>query len=141
MRLFAGYFDRSTDGTLLPAFTRNEAVLLTPHNVASLVLNAWLTRDWDTLYALTARGAEGDGRPVAQSAFDAFAAAQTLTGFTLSAGNVSPDGQRAVVCADGTLRGEGEDLLFSGYPVHLVREDGLWKIPYARLTELMNYKD
>lgn len=138
MRLHAGFFDRTEDETLLPAFTRNEAALLTPHNTGSVLLTAWMTQDWATLYDLVAREQENDPRPDELAAFDAFHAARTVTSFSLSPGNVASDGAKAVLSAQMTLRSQGEDQLLSGYPLHLVRENGLWKIPYSRLTALMN---
>lgn len=138
MRLHAGFFDRTADDTLLPAFTRNEDSLLTPHNTAAVLLTAWMTQDWATLYDLVAREQGGEPRPDEQAAFDAFDAARDVTSFTLSPGNVTPDGTRAVLSAQMTLRSQGEDQVLSGYPLHLIREDGLWKISYSRLMALMN---
>ena len=135
MRLQAGFLDRSADSALLPPVTRDESRILTPHNTASAILSAWMAQDWTALYDWTARAA---GRPGEQSAVDTFAAARTLTGFSLSPGGVSPNGQSAVVGADLSFQGEGQDTAFTGYPVRLVREDGVWRIPYAQLIRMMN---
>ena len=138
MRLPAGFFTRTADETLLPPLTRNEDTLLTPYNAASILLSAWMAQDWPLLYGLAARDAAGDARPGENDAFAAFDAARTLTGFRLSNGNVSLDGKTAVLCAEISLRGAGADLHLSGYPLRLIREDGLWKIAYSRLMAMMN---
>lgn len=138
LRLHAGFFDRSADPTLLSAFTRNEDVLLTPHNTASALLSAWMTQDWPRLYGFLARSDGQSARPDEKTALAAFAAARTLTGFTLSPGNVSSDGRRAVLSARMSLRNEGDDLSVDGYPLTLVREGSLWKISYPSLLALMN---
>lgn len=79
-----------------------------------------------------------DPRPAGQTAFTAFAAVRVLTGFQVSPGNVTVDGQVAVVNGEMTLRANGEDSFISGYPIRLERENGLWKISYERLLALMN---
>ena len=136
MRLQAGFLTRSQDDSLLPAMRRSEDRLLTPHNTADLIMRAWMAQDWETLYDLTAR--EGTpARPGEQTAFDAFAAGQALTGFDLSCGSVSYDGQTAVITAQLTLRGTGRDQTVAGYPLLLTRESGLWKVNYARLIQMM----
>lgn len=137
MRLQAGFLDRSQDRTLLPPMTRKEQVLLTPHNTVSALMAAWMAQDWSGLYEWTAKDISSD-RPGEQSAIDAFASARTLTSYSLSAGSVSPDGQSAIVGADLSFQGEGQDTLVTGYPVRLIREEGLWKISFAALLHMMN---
>ena len=138
MRLHAGFFTRSQDDTLLPPLVRNEDTLFTPHNAADALLSAWMTQDYAMMYTLVSRENTNDPRPGEQEAISAFAAGKILTGYTLSPGQVSSDGQSAVLCADMALRGEGEDLTVSGYPLHLHREEGLWKISYSSLLSLIN---
>ncbi|MBR1584188.1 MAG: GerMN domain-containing protein [Clostridia bacterium] len=133
MRLQAGYFDRGVDETLLPPLTRNEGSILTPHNTAAALLKAWMSQDWPSLYGWVAR----DSRPGEQTAIAAFAAAGILTGFEATAGTVAMDGQSAVLCADLTLRAAGDDVTRTGYPIHLVREDGLWRIRYDQLLAMI----
>ena len=72
-----------------------------------------------------------------KTAYAAFDQAAVLTGFTVSPGAVSQAGDYAVLCADITLRAQGEDAARTGYPLRLEREGGLWKISYARLLALM----
>ena len=140
MRLQAGFLTRTQDDAILPVLRRNEERLLTPHNTAVLVMQAWMAQDWEALYDLTAR--EGtQARPGEQTAFDVFAAGSVLTDFSLSCGSVSYNGQSAVITADLTLRGAGRDRTVSGYPLLLVREGGLWKADYGRLTALMGAQE
>lgn len=133
MRLQAGFFDRSFDETLLEPFTRNENVLMTPHNAASALLKAWMEQDWPTLYGWIAR----DTRPGEQAALDSFSSARILTGFDVTPGTVSLDGKRAVLCADLTMRSQGEDWSVRQFPLHFIREEGLWKMTYDRLDRLI----
>lgn len=135
LRLTAGFLDQSGDETLLPPLTRQEERLLTPHNTAALILNAWQRQDWATLYDLTARDA---ARPREQAAYDAFADGGTLVDYTVSPGNVALDGQSAVVSVELTLLKEAGNREIGGYPLRMCREDGLWKIGYEELTGLMN---
>ena len=131
MRLQAGFLNRSQDSALLPPLTRREDCLLTPYQTASLLLSAWIRQDWSALYDLSA------GRPAEQTAMDAFAGSNVLTGFNLSPGSVSYDGQTAVHTVDLLLRGEGQDISITGYPLILSREMGLWKMDYEHLTAMM----
>ncbi|MCR4886765.1 MAG: GerMN domain-containing protein [Clostridiales bacterium] len=135
LRLTAGFLDQSGDEALLPPLTRREDRLLTPHNTAVLILDAWQRQEWAALYDLTARDA---ARPREQAACDAFADGGTLVSFSVSPGSVSPDGQSAVVSVDLTLLGEAGDREIGGYPLRMRREDGLWKIGYDELEKLMN---
>ena len=134
MRLTAGFLNRSADAALLPMLTRNEDTLLTPHNTAQRILQSWREQDWNTLSAYTAN-ASGE-----QSALDAFAAAEKLVDYTLSCGSVSFDGQTALVTADLTLQGQGQDTAVPGYPLRLIREDGIWKMDYETLLDMMGKK-
>ena len=138
LRLQAGFFDRTRNDTLLPPLTRNEESIFTPHNAASAILNAWMIQDWPSLYALTAKADILDPRPDEQSAYQAFSSARALTGFLLSPGNVAASGRRAVLSANLAMRADGRDLSLDSYPMHLCREEGLWKIPYSRLITMMN---
>ena len=133
MRLQAGFYDRSLDESLLPPLTRNEDALLTPHNTLTAVLKAWMSQDWLSLYNWVAR----DARPGEEAAFDAFTSGRTLTGFEVSAGNVSMDGQCAVLTVQLSLRSQGEDVVITGYPVILTRDSGLWRIRYDQLNAMM----
>ncbi|MBR3106312.1 MAG: GerMN domain-containing protein [Clostridia bacterium] len=135
MRLQAGFLNRSGDPALLPPAVRDESVLLTPHNTAECVLNAWLRQDWDTLSLFCAHA------PGEQSLFEAFEAAGVLVGYDLSSGSVAYDGQRAVLTADLTLRGQAKDAEITGYPLHLIREEGLWKMDYQALLSMMQAKE
>lgn len=133
MRLQAGFFTRGAEGDILPPMTRSEDALLTPHNTAVAILQSWMRQDWPTLYSWVSP----DTRPGEQTAINAFATARALTGFEVSAGAVSPDGQRAALCLNLALRSNGADEESTGYPLLLVREGGLWRVNYDQLTELM----
>lgn len=139
VRLQAGFLNRTNDDALLPPVTRDESCLLTPCNTAALILQAWKAQDWPSLYDLTAR--EGETAEAArageQIAFDAFSAARMLTDFSLSPGTVSFDGQRAVL----TVSLETVDQTVRGYPLILLREEGIWKMDYTRLIKMMNGND
>ena len=134
MRLQAGFLSRTQDESLLPPLTRDESRLLTPHNTARMLLEAWVNRDWAALYDFS-----DAGRPSEQSAMDAFASAGVLTGFSLSPGAVAPDGQSAVITADLILLFDGRETAAAGYPVRLNRENGLWKADWTGLMAMMNF--
>ena len=133
MRLPGGYYTGTQDDTIAPPITRREDVILTPHNTADRLLKAWMDGDFGTLFSLLS----STDKPAEQTAFSDFSASKVLIGYRLSPGSVSPDGQSAVLTCDLTLRGLGGDASVSGYPLHLKRENGLWKISYDRLLAAM----
>ena len=57
--------------------------------------------------------------------------------FSVQPGSVSEDGQTAVMTAELTCLSQGDVLNIHAYPMHLLRENGLWKISYAVLTRMM----
>lgn len=139
MRLQKGFLNRTNDDSLLPPVTRDESCLLTPYNTASLIMQAWQAKDWPTLYDLIAKGENAaNARAGEQNAFDAFAAARTLTDFALSPGSVSFDGQKAVLTASLEVQDQGAEETVQGYPLLLLREEGIWKMDYTRLMNMMN---
>ena len=139
MRLQAGFYDRGLDETILPPLCRSEEALLTPHNTADAILRSWLRQDWPSLYQWTAR----DNRPGEQTAISAFSYARILTAYEVSSGAVSPDGQHAVLCVNLTLRSSGQDTVRTGFPLHLIRDGGVWRIRFDHLTDMIleNYEE
>lgn len=134
MRLPKGYFDGTENDELVSFLTRNEDTLLTPHNAAKVLLNAWLTQDWDNLYAITMK----ENRPGAQEAIQAYSTGRVLTGFILSPGNVSSDGKTAILTAELTFIGQSTDAEPIRYPIRLSRDGGIWRMKYDHLIALMN---
>jgi len=134
MRLPQGYFTGTEDETLVSFLTRNEDTLLTPHNAAQVLMNAWLQQDWNALYAITHTA----GRPGEQEAVQAFSSSRVLTGFTLSPGNVSIDGKTAILTAEISLMDQQPPGTSASYPIRLSREGGIWKMEYHHLNQLMN---
>lgn len=135
-RLDGSYLLSGFNGPLDPV-ARDEALLLTPHNTAQCLLNAWQARDFETLYAFTAMQDDFEQRP-AYTAFAILAdSAPTLTAFTATPGAVSQDGQSALVMlslSQSSLSGARERV---SVPLRLMRENGVWKVAYQTLIALM----
>lgn len=132
LRLQNSYFLTGADGLSEP-IPREEEALLTPHNTVVAILTAWQEHDLTRLYRYIADA----GRPPFATVAEAFAALPSLTQSVVSAGSVAADGQSAVVTVSlRTLRG-GAQGATDGYPLLLTRENGVWKVDYARLLVLM----
>ena len=99
------------------------------------LLDAWLRQDWEALSVFTAYA------PGEQSVFEDFEAAGVLLQYDLSHGSVAYDGQSAVLNADLTLRGDSREIEIQGYPLRLIREEGLWKMDYQALLAMMRTKE
>lgn len=133
LRLEEDYLYQNGSALPLPEITRQEDTLFTPYNAARHVLDAWMTRNHDQLLSSLAV----QGRPTVQIMESLMENSLTLTGFRLSHGDVSADGQWAVVTAELTLHREGQDQVRSGYPIRMRRENGVWKMPFDTLQSMM----
>lgn len=121
---------------VLPPMARNEALMLTHNNSAQVIMESWKARDFERLYRFVAQ--EDASRPT-DAAFveEMEALAGALTMFSLSAGAVTEDGQRAVLSVSFEYVRAGKQVSLQSFPLRLVRENGLWKISYAELLRLM----
>lgn len=131
LRLEEDYLYLNGSAMPLPPAERREDTLYTPHNAAGRLMTAWMNRSWTELTdCLTAM-------PPEQTALESLAQAPVLTGFSLSPGVVSPDGQAAVVTAQVHCYQDGNAWSFTGYPLRLQREGGVWKMQYDALMGMM----
>lgn len=119
------------------SFTRDESCLLTAYRTASVILQAWQERDYETLYAFTASYADFEVKPIYESFLEALNGSPALSSFSLSPGNVSEDGQQAVMSLSIDLNRAGQSESITAYPLRLVRENGIWKITWYYLRRLM----
>ena len=130
------FFGETDDSAVLGPMTREEGLLLTQYNSAQVILESWRAKDYARLYRFTA---QGDGKRPTQEAFNQELSSmpRALIDFTLEPGSVSEDGQTAVMTVNLTCQSQGATLEISAYPLHLLRENGLWKIDYQALKRMM----
>ena len=114
---------------------RQESLLLTPASVADRLMNAWHKRDYAAIYRLTA--SYSVERPVYETFAATLDKASALMDFSCSCGSVSGDGQSATVTLQFSTVENDLTLQTAGYPLHLMRDNGLWKIPFDTLQQLM----
>lgn len=132
LRLDNAYFLTGAAGASDPV-ARDESVLLTPINTARILFTAWQQHDPERLYRYIA---EAD-KPALSVFTETLMQALALETFTVSGGTVSQDGQSATLTVDlNTLNGS-DRIATDRYPLHLVRDNGIWKIPYPRLLALI----
>ena len=139
-RVPMAYFDTAvTDPTLVLAATpRDETAALTPGRAIDMIMDCWMTEDWETLYQLLAP--QEDGELPTLSVFEAEMHARdiTLLNYEASEGVVSYDGQTATVVVDAGIRSrEGGDARITRESVLLVREQDNWAIRGDTLRALM----
>ncbi|MDD7446834.1 MAG: GerMN domain-containing protein [Clostridiales bacterium] len=130
------YFGETDDTAVLGPMTRDESLLLTQYNSAQVILECWRDKDFARLYRFIA---QTDGERPTQEAFVQTVSdmPRALIDFSVQPGSVSEDGQTAVMTAELTCLSQGDVLNIHAYPMHLLRENGLWKISYAALTRMM----
>lgn len=133
-RLDRSYYLRGDMGPADPLL-RDDTLLMTPARVTENILEAWKNRDFASLHAMTASFAYE--RPVQQDFASAVDAAPPLMDYSISDSNVSADGQHATVTVSLTFLQNEISVPLTAYPLHLVRDNGLWKISYETLLRLM----
>ena len=123
------------NGSTLPLepVVRREESLYTPRNAAEYMLSLWMARDFGTLKGCIVSA----GRPGDQQLQEEMEVSPVLTGFVLSGGQPSFDGQWAIVTADITFCQGEKTWTRKGYPFRLQREKGVWKMHYDTLCNLM----
>lgn len=125
------YENAPADALLAPVM-RSEQVLLTHHNTAAILFDSWMAKDFTRLQRFVA------GRPTeAEFQQEMFASTRSLTGYSLSAGMVSNDGQSAVIVVQMDYTDAAGMARVENYPLRLVRDRGLWKITYEALLRMM----
>ena len=135
-RLQQSYFLSGGAGPTDP-LRRDESLILTAHNTASLIMTAWQERDFETLYAFTATASSQSERPIYESFLTQMDQAPALTEFSVSQGSVSENGGFATLTLSFRLQRDNADSQWEGYPLRLVRENAVWKAPYSALRQMM----
>ena len=129
MRLTDRFF-WAEDERIVEPLTRQQDALPTPAAYAREMLQAWQNRNQEML---TAFAAYSGGRPQ-----EWLAEMPALLSFAVYDGTVSPDNDRAIVCADLILRdGDGMEIRMDACPMTLLREGGAWKVSLTQLRGIM----
>ena len=131
-RLDNSYFLDGRTG-LSERMTRDESLLLTMQNTALTLLRAWQLKDFEQLYRFTAASAAD--LPAYADFVAALDDCAVLTGFTASAGHASS--RHATVTLSLSYQINGQESDCPAYPLRLIRENEVWKIPYHELQRLM----
>ncbi len=134
LRLENSYFLDGRAGLSDP-IARDEGLILTPANTANALLAAWQQHDVETLYRYVA-DAE---KPAYAAAAETLAQAPALAQYSVSGGSVSQDGQKAVITVNLATLDTGAQMDTAAYPLLLQRDNGVWKLTWARLLALMTH--
>ncbi len=135
-RLDLSYFLDGRSG-LEERLSRDESHLLTMQNTALMLLEAWQSRDYERLYLFTAASLPDDARPLYQDFLTSLDPSAALIDYAASGGHASADNRQATVALNMTYLADGQEVHMPAYPLRLVREDDVWKIPYSQLQRLM----
>ena len=122
----------------LAACGRDESSLLTQRDALAAVMEAWKAQDWERAWPFLSETSEaGLGQ---KSAFqrEIEGLGVLLLRYTLTPGSVSPDGQRATLVLDATIRSEkGGEAELIRESVPLFREADNWVMAKETLLRLM----
>lgn len=130
IRLDRSYYLTGEQGPADP-LSRDESLLLSPYNTAALLMEAWRSRDFDTIYDFTV----AEDLPVPEQFRAEIDAAPSLLDYTLTAGMVN--GERAALNVDASLLTDGASTALEAWPLTLEKQGGVWKIPLETLRRLM----
>ena len=130
IRLDRSYYLTGEQGPADP-LSRDESLLLSPYNTAALLMEAWRSRDFDTIYDFTV----AEDLPVPEQFRAEIDAAPSLSDYTLTAGMVN--GERAALNVDASLLTDGASTALEAWPLTLEKQGGVWKIPLETLRRLM----
>jgi hypothetical protein len=137
LRLERRYF-LNGEGGLTDPLTRDEELLLTPHNTLRVILQLCRQQDWQRLWGYLVRVDAASPRPAYAEFVAAMETLPSLTEYACSTGSVSLWGQEAVFAVDAVLRLEDGSVAEKVCSVlRLQRENGLWRITADQLTALM----
>ncbi|MBE0600774.1 MAG: GerMN domain-containing protein, partial [Firmicutes bacterium] len=132
LRLDNSYFLDGSAGLSEP-ITRDEALLLTPQTTVKTLLSAWAQKDYERMYKYLAH----TDKPAYSAFVEALDAAPSIEALSISGGSVYLDGQTAVVTVFIRLMDDGGQEQLLSYPLPLIRENGVWKMRYARLAAII----
>lgn len=128
----AEVFPDAPQGLVLAPVSRMEDLILSPYNAASIILDCWWRRDFDRLYRfISERPTETEFQQ------EMLMINKTLLTFSLRAGVVSDNGQRAVISSDVEYTNAAGYTKSRTFPMQLVHENNLWKMEYDALLRLM----
>ena len=137
LRLKQSYFLTTTDEMLLTSpMTREEALLLTPGNALRVILDLWQQRDWQRLYLYIAAADPMTGAEKRNYA-DFVTMMENLPNLLAAdyaGGSVSADGRFSTYTVTARLLTGGHQQEHTA-TLRLLRENGLWKITLAQLTD------
>lgn len=136
LRLRQHYYTLDGDMTLAAPLTRDESLLLTPARTAQVILQVWQESNWARLYLYTARTdpATGALRPDEDGFAQQMAQEKRLVRWHCEGGSISADGRTAVFTVSGAWLQDGAEQSFTGLPLKLTLEKGVWRIGLSQLA-------
>jgi len=135
MRLSMRYYLQDSDALPDP-LVRQEAYIQSPQTAAQALLSASQSNDWTSCYPLLISGTQM--LPSEHELIQVVSQAPTVLDYVLTAGTVALDGQSAIVCVDYTLRrSNGSTQAIKALPLKVLLIDGIYRIPYESLRQLL----
>ncbi len=132
LRLSNEYYLDGSMGLSEP-IARDEALLLTPLTTTKTILEDWAQKNFERMYKYMTQ----EGKPSYSAFVEMLNEAPSAEIIAMSGGSVYADGQTAVVTVYLRLLYQDADAKLISYPLQLIRENGIWKMEYARLSALM----
>ncbi len=134
------YHNPSLPSGIAPFLTYHTNSILTPFDTATIVLNAWKLKDWETLYLFVSTKDYWDlaFKPSYDEMCRYWTSSCSIKEFSLSSPSVSDNGQHCFFPLSYTIKSslEGPEQTINGV-LKLTKETGIWKISFSDLEILM----
>lgn len=141
-RQMMGFVNDGTDPQqLMEPLMRENKVILCPSNMMELVLTAFGNKEWKKVDGYIAQADPNDvSRPVSGEMIAALSLANlTLLGHSVVSEQIANDGQTAVVTVSYEVQSrDGNRFSNENVPLRMIREDGIWKVSYSSVYQLLN---
>lgn len=128
---------------LLEAFYRDTDIILTPANTFDALMYYLKQKSYENLYTLIMMvDLNGDKRPIQEEIINALGDLSiNIISYGASKATVSPDGLTSTLLFNGEIQiGTGTNIKTKYYKnstIRLIKEDGIWKIQYNDLIDML----
>ena len=126
---------------LLESLGRNHEIILTPKAIVDVVMQAFSTKDWDKIDRYVVTDKAGNYKKPDSEAFMSSLRVLDLSviEYSVFSTTTSQDGQSAIVSLNYRIRSkDGSEYENDNVSIRLRQSEGLWKITYASMNQIMN---
>jgi len=130
------------DNMLMEPIGRNSEIIMTPAWTAQQILSSYVDKNWENVLSFATDQDKLTSCTYTRTELkNALSVAQaSMSSYAVTGETVSSDSTQAVVCIDYTyVLNDGNEYEVSNVPLRFILVDGIWKIVYSSLEQLINH--